>query len=320
MTTLFLALRRGGRALDEPSEIARAVQRADAVLRAHGSAIDQLVHDEKGTVVLATFGAHAAQLGDLRPERAIRAGLALADALGAEGVTTDIGIATGDAVVGAFGDLRGRVFAVVGPHMNLAARLMAAANGRLYVDDVTVNLCRDALNAEQIAIKVKGIDRDVIAHVVSPNVAPDAAVADSGASRDPGVADGMVGRERELGTILEALDAAVRDPGPPAPLAVIGEAGIGKTTLIDAAVRYAADNGIHRVTISGDPIAREFPLRALTPVLTHGGDSQLERFYDRWAGSGKTLTELSAAEQSAGLAFGAEDGAPRNRPRCCCVW
>ena len=309
VTALFLALRHDEQALDEPSEIARAVRRADAVLRAHGAAIDQLVHDEKGTVVLATFGAHAAQLGDLRPERAIRAGLALADALGAEGVTTDIGIATGDAVVGAFGDLRGRVFAVVGPHMNLAARLMAEAGGRLLVDDVTVSLCRDALNAEPIAIKVKGIDRDVIAHVVAPIVAPDAAVADSGTSRDPGVADGdMVGRERELGTILEALDAAVRDPGAPAPLAVIGEAGIGKTTLIDAAVRYAADNGVRRVTISGDPIACEFPLRALTPVLTHDGDSQLELFYDRWAGSGKTLTELSAAEQSAGPALGAEDG------------
>ncbi len=308
VTALFLALRRGEEALDEPSELARALQRADAVLRAHGAAIDQLVHDEKGTVVVATFGAHAAQLGDLRPERAIRAGLALADAFGAEGVTTDIGIATGDAVVGAFGDLRGRVFAVVGPHMILAARLMAAADGRLFVDDATVSLCRDALNAEQTAIKVKGIDRDVIAHVVSSGVSPDATLADSEMSRDPGVADGdMVGRERELRAILEALDTGVRDPRAPAPVAVIGEAGIGKTTLIDAAVRYAADNGIRRVTIAGDPIARGFPLRALTPVLTHAGGSKPEVFYDRWVGSGRTLTELSPAEQSAGPALGAED-------------
>ena len=309
VTALFLALRRGEEALDEPSELARALQLADAVLGAHGAAIDQLVHDEKGTVVVATFGAHAAQLGDLRPERAIRAGLALADALGAEGVTTDIGIATGDAVVGAFGDLRGRVFAVVGPHMNLAARLMAGADGGLLVDDATVSLCRDALNAEQIAMQVKGIDRKVIAHLVSPHVAPDAALADSRMSRDLGVADGeMVGREHELRAILEALDAAVRDPTASVPIAVIGEAGIGKTTLIDAAVRYAAGDGIRRVTISGDPIARGFPLRALTPVLTHGGGSKPEVFYDRWAGSGKTLTELSSAEQNAGPALGAEDG------------
>jgi hypothetical protein len=289
VTSLFASLRRNGEPVDEPPDLARAVRSTDAVLRAHGASIGQIVRDEKGTVIWAPFGATTGQPGDRRAERAVRAGVALADELAEAELEAHIGIATGQSVVGAFGDPRGRVFAVVGPHMNLAARLMQASGGRLLVDEETMTRCRHVVGSEPVTLELKGIG-SLIVHAVSGAASGSAGLdrsEPSGGDQSP-----LVGRDHELRTILSALEAFDQEGGSAGAVAVTGQAGIGKTSLLDAVVAQATARGIRTAQVVGDPIAVSFPFKALTELL------------------GDAPQELTAAQRSAGPALtGQEAGA-----------
>lgn len=85
----------------------------------------------------------------------------------------------------------------------------------------------------------------VIAPVPGPPAAPDRAAASPAPARDASASTGriVIGRERELGELARRLDtvAATRSGG----LVLIGgEAGIGKTTLLDAVIALARDRGL----------------------------------------------------------------------------
>jgi hypothetical protein len=72
----------------------------------------------------------------------------------------------------------------------------------------------------------------------------------------------LVGRQVELGAITEALKRADT-----AGAVVIGEAGVGKTRLIDAALAVAADAGFVTARIGGDTALADLPLAAFAPLL-----------------------------------------------------
>lgn len=299
VTSLFVSLLSAGNPVDEPRQVAHAAGVIDSVLRLHGASIDQIVHDDKGTVLWATFGANIAELGDRRGERAVRAGIAICNALPRSGLSCDVGIATGESVVGTFGDAAGRVFAVVGPHVNLAARLMQAARGQVLVDDLTLLACGDAVRSDSMTMRLKGIDGRVTAHVVS-RLEP---TRSSTFSRRSAAEGEMVGRERELEMIVRELDAFTRTKDAVAPVAVIGEAGIGKTTVIDAVARHAGTRGIGLVEIAGDPIAARFPMRALNSLVAEPADPS----HGHRRTTTETLQSVVAAERSAGPALTGEE-------------
>lgn len=187
-----------------------------------------------GDAVLAFFGAPIAHEDD--PERAVRAGLAMLqdarpyarEAKAKWGVEFDlrVGINTGLVVVGEVGsDLRVE-YTAVGDAVNVAARMEQAAEpGTLLISAATQRLVGSLFEYDAMPpIAVKGKSEPVAAfRVIAPSQAREA-------SRGAGDAP-FVGREQELGTLRRVTDEVRGGRGQIA--SVIGEAGVGKSRLVE---------------------------------------------------------------------------------------
>jgi class 3 adenylate cyclase len=117
-----------------------------------GALLRQFIYDDKGVVLIWTFGQTQATFED-NPHRGLRTAQALHEALSATGLSIDIGITSGEAFCGLVG-VPGRrcEYGVMGPCVNLAARLMCMCEAK------GVNLlCCDQMKAEL----TKGRVRDV---------------------------------------------------------------------------------------------------------------------------------------------------------------
>jgi len=211
---------------------------SDAIARIVGE-IERLggyVKDLAGDGVLAFFGAPVASEDDA--ERALLAALAIADSIsgyaseierawGIGGFDVRIGVTTGPVVVGALG-AGGRVeYAAFGDTVNTAARLQGAAEpGSMLVDDATRRLTEPLFVwGESSEHGLKGKASPVAAH--RPLRSRGGAAKLRGLE---GVDSPLVGRERELERVREALESLTAGQG--GVLVVTGEAGIGKSRLL----------------------------------------------------------------------------------------
>jgi predicted ATPase/class 3 adenylate cyclase len=198
-----------------------------------------------GDGVLAYFGwPHAYED---QAERAVRAGLAAARAVSNIELEPDrklqsrIGIATGRVVVGdLIGEAVSDAEAVIGETPNLAARLQgAAAPNQIVVDGATHRLVGKVFLTSSIGpLNLKGFNTPVQVW----NVTGEASVESRfEASRSDSPSD-FVGREHELGLLLERWDLAKAGEGQI--VLVSGEAGIGKSRLVQA-LRDAVEDQQH---------------------------------------------------------------------------
>jgi class 3 adenylate cyclase/predicted ATPase len=192
-----------------------------------------------GDGVLIYFGYPAAHEDDA--ERAVRAGVALIDAVGTvsapEPLQVRVGVATGLVVVG---DLIGAGEAqqrgIVGETPNLAARLQAVAEpNTVVIAEDTRRLLGNLFELRDLGPKdLKGIARPVRAFA--------ALQASSVASRfeamHPGGLTALVGREEELDLLLRRWSRAKTGEGQVVLLS--GEAGIGKSRLTAALLERLA--------------------------------------------------------------------------------
>ena len=148
-----------------------------------------------------------------------------------------IGITRGQTFAGQAGSLTRREYTVMGDDVNLAARLMAAAqpgqvllSQRVY-DAVVDHFCATAL----IPIRVKGKSRPI--PIYQPT-----------SSRDDALALRLRGRGRMVGRDieLEMGQAAIRQVlnGSGEILVIEGAAGIGKSRLADELAAYALARGV----------------------------------------------------------------------------
>ena len=188
-----------------------------------------------GDGLLAFFGAPIAHEDD--PRRAILAGLTIVDGLRAwrdtlppayAGLDVRVGINTGLVVVGAVGsDLR-LEYSAIGDALNLAARMeQTAAPGTVQIAEETYRLVADQFEVEPLGgIAVKGKAQPVNAYRVLRRAgdARRAAVA----FRAP-----LVNRRMEWEALERAFDALGAGRG--GVLFLTGDAGLGKTRLIDEA-------------------------------------------------------------------------------------
>ena len=187
-----------------------------------------------GDGVLAYFGWPQAHEDDA--ERAVRAGLALLETVGALEVAgrrlaARIGIATGLVVVGEpVGEGEAQERAVVGETPNLAARLQAlAVPGSVVISQATRRLVGSLFELTDLGpTRIKGFPEPVAAFVVEGEGSADGRFeALHGHRVTP-----LIGREHELAMLMERWSWAKDGDGQV--VLIAGEAGIGKSRLLRA--------------------------------------------------------------------------------------
>src|SRR4051794_3745599 len=190
-----------------------------------------------GDGVLAYFGWPRADEDEA--ERAVRAGLAIAEAVGrlaspaGEALAARVGIATGLVVVGDLvGEGAAREEAVVGETPNLAARLQgAAAPGAVVIAEGTRRLLGEVFALHELGPnRLKGFARPVAGF----KVLGERPAGSRFEARRSGLLPPMVGRDQELALVHERWRQAAAGEGQA--MLLVGEAGIGKSRLVRAAL------------------------------------------------------------------------------------
>jgi class 3 adenylate cyclase/predicted ATPase len=226
------------------------------------------------------FGGHVAQyLGDGLliysgwptareddPERAVRAGLAILDAMGPLNATlatgtqlaVRIGMHTGPVVIGDGG-------AVFGDTANVAARVQAAAEP----DTVMVTAATQRLVAGIFVVEdrgpqeLKGVREPVTLYrVVQP----------SGVRSRLDVAAGrltpFVGRDMELGTLVDRWGRAQDGEGQN--VVILGEAGVGKSRLVYQLHEHLADVPHTWLECGATPYTEGTPFHPVVALVSQG--------------------------------------------------
>src|SRR5437762_1395560 len=234
-----------------------------------------------GDGVLIYFGYPEAHEDDA--ERAVRAGLALLDAIGrlgtSEPLQTHIGVATGLVVVGdLIGEGASQERGVVGETPNLAARLEAlAAPGTLVIADGTRRQVGALFDLEDLGARsLAGFaEKQRVWRVIGES----GAISRFEALRSD--ATPLVGRDEELELALRRWQQAKAGEG--RVVLVSGEPGVGKSGLTAA---------VSAKTGEGAAIGR-FEARRSEPTPLAGRDEELELAPRRWqqpkAGEGRAV-------------------------------
>src|SRR5262245_23357935 len=227
-----------GEALDSESlreVMTRYFDAMSAELERHGGVVEKFI----GDAIMAVFG-----LPKLHEDDALRAVRAAADMRTVQqrlnnelasnwGVrlTVRTGVNTGEVVAGDVADQR----LVTGDAVNVAARLEQAAGAQeILLGDLTYRLVRDYVDVEEVEpLDLKGKSEPVPAYRLID-------VRDSG-ERPRRLDSPIVGRAEELVSLQSSL-ASVVDERRSRLVTVVGEAGVGKSRLIDEFVRSLDSN------------------------------------------------------------------------------
>src|SRR6476469_9138064 len=194
-----------------------------------------------GDAIFALFGAPIAHEDD--PQRAVSAGLEIVAAMGAyrekrvadpdRELNVRVGINTGPVVVGEVGsDLRVE-YTAMGDAVNVAARMEQTAEpGTVQITADTARLLSASFDlGPPRDVAVKGKAQPVAAHLVLGRKARSVAGRGPDAHAAP-----LVGRDREMEALRRAVDETIEGRGQM--VALIGEAGLGKSRLIEETRAY----------------------------------------------------------------------------------
>jgi class 3 adenylate cyclase len=236
-----------------------------------------------GDGVLAYFGWPNAD--EAHAESAVRAGLAIVEAVGPQQLSVRIGIATGLVVTG---DLIGvgaaQTMTAVGETPNLAARLQSLAQpNTIVVSDATRSQLGQMFELEGLGLHaLKGFDTPVRPwRVLGKTAAASRSEVVYVSALTP-----LVGRDEELGQLLRLWSHAKTGEG--RVILLSGEAGIGKSRLLAALQERLAGEPHVSLHYFCSPYHQDSPLYPLIARL------EREAGFTRGDSAGDRLTKLEA--------------------------
>lgn len=245
--------------LDFISTIINSIQN---ILQVYEGTLNKFLVDDKGSTLVIGFGLPPFSHEDDSVRCAI-AGMALLENLRSLGLQPKIGIATGTCYSGVIGSQQRREYTIIGAVVNLAARLMQAAQDGILCDERTFELAKTRIQFESLTpIKLKGIKDAVQVFYPLREVRQDLPWWMVGKTEKS-----IVGREKErllLGHKLEQVKLGVSGV-----VVICGEAGIGKSCLIENLLLQAQELGVGSLVGAGNAIARSKPYHAWNAVFSH---------------------------------------------------
>lgn len=229
-----------------------------------GGSIVQLCHDDKGVVVLGAMGIAESHEDD--PERAVQAALGASRASREAGMGGHVGVASGRIFCGLLGGRQRLEYRLVGNVLNVAGRLMAQGCGVLCDASTRKKSARVAFGPA-LELAVKGFSEPLLAY--SPLETPNSGVVLASPFPKDNAESPIFGREAELATAREWLHhGAHSGPLMRIPLlAILGEAGIGKSHLVNVFAREAQELCSLAIVVQNSELASALPLRAARPIL-----------------------------------------------------
>lgn len=201
-------------------------------LNHHTGHLRQCIVDDKGLVLIATFGLRGSTFPNMVTERSLPATFAISQALQIElGVKSKIGATFGDVYCGAVGGEMRHEYAVMGPSCNLAARLMCSStNPGILVDNAVRKIasrsyCFNALDP----VVAKGYSDPV------PIFEPLAPLVHSWGR----IEANFVGRRNEILKLASmASDMVHSDYAAPRIAIMSSSSGMGKSTLLAHSIEH----------------------------------------------------------------------------------
>ena len=210
--------------------------RADAIIAQYGGTVDKHI----GDAVMALFGAPIAHGDDAL--RALRAALDIQTSLSelkdpwGKPLSSHVGVAVGEVVAGEVG----HSYTVLGDAVNLAARLVELAKpGETVISEALARLLKGKIRAAALPpASLKGIASPVTGFRVE-------SLASGTAPAAP-----FVGRQSDL-LMLKGLLQACDGSGRGHVIVLRGEAGIGKSRLLEEISREAGERGfsVHKALV-----------------------------------------------------------------------
>ncbi len=216
-----------------------------------------------GDAIMVVFGAPVAHKDD--PERAIRAGLEMINAIKELGViktpkgdveiNMSIGINTGEVVALNMGSDNRMEYTVMGDNVNLSARLeVVAGSGEIIISDRTYKFVKDIFKFEKLEpVKVKGKEKPVQIYKVL------------GIKEEKKLKrfEIFINRNEEIEKLKSNRDYAFTKEG--LKINVWGEFGVGKTSLIN---EFLKEKGFRVIHISGDRFRKNIPFASFINYLS----------------------------------------------------
>lgn len=240
-------------AADFPARIHELARQVQQVCRRHEGVLRCLAIDDKGVGFQLVFGLPPMSHND-DALRALKSARELHAEFRLRGIACSIGIAAGDAFIGVLGNDLRRHYAVIGDAVNLASRLSHLSDGAVLCDEASVRDCADRASFTALPrVTVKGWAEPL--PVWSPE--------DHSEARLP---TALIGRGEALAAIEATLAAALA--GRAATCVLVGESGMGKSTVIEAARRSAASQGLTVLIGESARIEQNTPFQALRSVYS----------------------------------------------------
>ena len=214
----------------EPSRLNPFLNAAEDILTRFGGQIER--RTEQG--IVAAFGKVRTHEND--PELAVRAAVELRGKAAELGLDVSAGINTGGVYFRGSGPKTSWTLTSRGHVVNLALRLATEARaGQIWVEESTYRHTRHAFEFTPVSRSLKGIGSPLSAYRVDRLLLePKKARGIEGLRAD------LIGRDRELATLREALGAVCRGKGQM--VSLIGEAGVGKSRMVSELKANLKDN------------------------------------------------------------------------------